>query len=375
MRRILCALLALLFLMGAGFAEASGNLLGLRLLAGMTDGTQNAAISPLSLQMALSLAREGAVGETRAELDALLAGDAINLETLLANDAYTGMDDGQTGPGLRYANAGFVKQEFEILPEYKARVDAEWFPLDEDVEVINAWVRKNTNGLIDKLLEGPLPPETALCLVNALSLEAGWAEPFSQDDTSQGVFFSPNGEIETDFMYIEHTFRYGERDGAQIVCLPYGGMPLAMYVILPEAGGVSQTLETLANEGMGYFSDMTTGPEVRLTLPKFSLSYDGSLMEGLKAQGLDTAASRSADFSAMCADGQLYIDDVIQNVRIDVDEEGTSAAAATVLVIEAYFGYGETAESVEMNVNRPFIIVIGGEDGGVIAFAAVVAEV
>ena len=77
----------------------------------------------------------------------------------------------------------------------------------------------------------------------------------------------------------------------------------------------------------------------------------------------------------MCADGRLYIDDVIQNVRIDVDEEGTSAAAATVLVIEAYFGYGETAESVEMNVNRPFIIVIGGEDGGINAFAAVVAEV
>ena len=112
------------------------------------------------------------------KLDTLLAGDEINLDALLANDAYTGMGDGQTGPGLRYANAGFVKQEFEILPEYKARVDAEWFPLEEDVEVINDWVRKNTNGLIDKLLEGPLPPDSALCLVNALSLEAKWEQQF-----------------------------------------------------------------------------------------------------------------------------------------------------------------------------------------------------
>ena len=176
MKRILCALLALLFLTGAGLAEASGNLLGLRLLAGMTDGTQNAAISPLSLQMALSLAREGAAGETRAELDALLAGDEINLEALLANaryaDSYAWEGADAVAPGLQYANAAFVAPGVEILPEYKARVDAEWFPLDEDVETINAWARENTNSLIDNLLENPLPPDTALCLVNALSLEA-----------------------------------------------------------------------------------------------------------------------------------------------------------------------------------------------------------
>ena len=375
MRRILCALLALLFLMGAGFAEASGNLLGLRLLAGMTDGTQNAAISPLSLQMALSLAREGAVGETRAELDALLAGDAINLETLLANDAYTGMDDGQTGPGLRYANAGFVKQEFEILPEYKARVDAEWFPLDEDVEVINAWVRKNTNGLIDKLLEGPLPPETALCLVNALSLEAKWEQQFLEEDTYSGAFFAPEGETEADFMYAESDFLYGERDGAQLACLPYEGTTLAMYVILPEVGGVPAALEALAREGTAYFADMNYDSEVHLSLPKFSLSYGGSLMDGLKAQGMQIATGADADFSAMCANAPLYISNVIQNVRIDVDEKGTSAAAVTALWMCGAAMPEEEPEFVEMKVNRPFIIVIADLDSKAIAFAAVVAEV
>ena len=102
MKRILCALLALLFLTGAGLAEASGNLLGLRLLAGMTDGTQNAAISPLSLQMALSLAREGAAGETRAELDALLASlrgqeAAVDIEEVVVADAFAGQFAGLAG--------------------------------------------------------------------------------------------------------------------------------------------------------------------------------------------------------------------------------------------------------------------------------------
>ena len=379
MKKILCALLALLLLTGAGLAEASGNLLGLRLLAGMTDGTQNAAISPLSLQMALSLAREGAAGETRAELDALLAGDEINLEALLANaryaDSYAWEGADAVAPGLQYANAAFVAPGVEILPEYKARVDAEWFPLDEDVETINAWARENTNSLIDKLLENPLPPDMALCLVNALSLEAKWEQQFLEEDTYSGAFFAPEGETEADFMYAESDFLYGERDGAQLACLPYEGTTLAMYVILPEVGGVPAALEALAREGTAYFADMNYDSEVHLSLPKFSLSYGGSLMDGLKAQGMQIATGADADFSAMCANAPLYISNVIQNVRIDVDEKGTSAAAVTALWMCGAAMPEEEPEFVEMKVNRPFIIVIADLDSKAIAFAAVVAEV
>ena len=379
MKKILCALLALLLLTGAGLAEASGNLLGLRLLAGMTDGTQNAAISPLSLQMALSLAREGAAGETRAELDALLAGDAIDLEALLANaryaESYAWEGADAVAPSLQYANAAFVAPDVEILPEYKARVDAEWFPLDEDVETINAWAQENTNGLIDKLLEDPLPPDTALCLVNALSLEAKWEQQFLEEDTYSGAFFAPEGEMEADFMYAESDFLYGERDGAQLVCLPYEGTTLAMYVILPEAGGVPAALEALAREGTAYFADMNYDSEVHLSLPKFSLSYGGSLMDGLKVQGMRIATGANADFSAMCANAPLYVSNVIQNVRIDVDEKGTSAAAVTALWMCGAAMPVEELEFVEMKVERPFIIVIADMDSKAIAFAAVVAEV
>ena len=378
MRRLFCLLLTLLLLAAPALSEASGNLLGLSLLADMTDGTGNAAVSPLSLQMALSLAREGAAGETRAELDALLAGDAIGVEALLDNARYA--DDyargGMSVPGLRAANAGFVAPEVELLPDYVSRVDAEWFPLDADPANINAWASEHTDGLIDKILTAPLSPDTVLCLVNALAMEARWEYAFDEDDTYRGAFHAPDGDVETDLMYREHDFSYGERDGAQLVRLPYQGTSLAMYVVLPEEGGVQSALKALAREGIKYFDGMETGPDVHLTLPKFSLTYGGSLLDGLRARGMTLSASLDADFSAMCADVPLYIGDVLQNVRVDVDEEGTRAAAVTAMLMEPSAPMPlEEPEFVEMTVDRPFIFVIADEESGAIAFAGVVAEV
>ena len=377
MRRLFCLLFTLLLLTAPALSEASGNLLGLSLLADMTDGTGNAAVSPLSLQMALSLAREGAAGETRAELDALLAGDAIDTEALLDNARYA--DDhayeGMSTPGLRAANAGFVAPEVELLPDYVSRVDAEWLPLDADPANINAWASEHTDGLIDKILTAPLSPDTALCLVNALAMEARWEYAFDEDDTYRGAFHAPDGDVETDLMYQEHDFAYGERDGAQLVHLPYQGTSLAMYVVLPEEGGVQSALQALAQEGMAYFDGMETGPDVHLTLPKFSLTYSGSLLDGLRARGMTLSASPDADFSAMCADVPLYIGDVLQNVRVDVDEQGTRAAAVTAIPMLAGASMPlEEPEFVEMTVDRSFIFVIADDASGVIAFAGVVAE-
>ena len=378
MRRLFCLFLTLLLLTAPALSEASGNLLGLSLLTDMTDGTKNAAVSPLSLQMALSLAREGAAGETRAELDALLAGDAIDTRALLDNARYA--DDyargGMSVPGLRAANAGFVDPEVELLPDYVSRVDAEWLPLDADPANINAWASEHTDGLIDRILTAPLSPDTALCLVNALAMEARWEYAFDEDDTYRGAFHAPDGDVETDLMYQEHGFSYGERDGAQLVRLPYQGTSLAMYVVLPEEGGVQSALQALAQEGMAYFDGMETGPDVRLTLPRFSLTCGGSLLDGLRARGMTLSTSLDADFSAMCADVPLYISNVIQNVRVDVDEEGTRAAAVTALLMAAGASMPlEEPEFVEMTVDRPFIFVIADEESGAIAFAGVVAEV
>ena len=376
MKRILCAAVVLALLTGAGLAEASGNLLGLSMLAGMTDGTQSAVISPLSLQMALSMAREGAAGKTREELDALLEGEQIDLEALLSNAGYADAYalEGANAPGLRFANAGFVAPGCEVLPEYQSRVEAEWFPLDADAQNVNDWVRKQTNGHIETLLNEPLSPDVMLCLVNALCMEAKWATPFAEENTRVDAFYAPDGETQAEFMYVEHDFRYGERDGVQLVRLPYEGTTLAMYVALPEAGGMPALLDALCTEGMTYFEDMQAGPQVHLSLPKFSISTGGSLLKELKAQGLNVAATTDADFSNLCAEA-LYIGDVIQNVRVDVDEQGTSAAAVTALLMCGTSMPMQPPKTVDMNVDRPFFFAIADEESGAIAFAGVVTEV
>ena len=141
-------------------------------------------------------------------------------------------------------------------------------------------------------------------------------------------------------------------------------------------GGMQSALKALAQEGIKYFDGMETGPDVRLTLPRFSLTYGGSLLDGLRARGLALSASLDADFSAMCADVPLYIGDVLQNVRVDVDEEGTRAAAVTAMLMEPSASMPlEEPEFVEMTVDRPFLFVIADEESGAIAFAGVVAEV
>ena len=139
---------------------------------------------------------------------------------------------------------------------------------------------------------------------------------------------------------------------------------------------MQSALQALAQEGMAYFDGMEIGPDVHLTLPKFSLTCGGSLLDGLRARGMTLSASLDADFSAMCADVPLYIGDVRQNVRVDVDEEGTRAAAVTALLMEPGASMPlEEPEFVEMTVDRPFIFVIADDASGAIAFAGVVAEV
>jgi len=365
MKRVVCALIAVLLLMSAAGAEVSGNLLGLRALSKLTDGTKNAAVSPVSLALALSMAREGAAGATLQELDELLAGEAIDVESL-------------TRAGIRSANAGFVSPDYALLEDYMERVDAKWFTMNDDAMAqVNAWVEDMTDGLIPRVLDNPPSDLTAAYLVNALAMDREWRIPFPKDGGYEDAFFAPSGEKQIDYMYVEDDFFYKEAAGAQVIQLKYEDSPLAMYVVLPEKGGVPDVLEALSEGGFSYFDDMDDAPEVQLSLPKFSISEGGSMLDTLKALGMELSCSRDdADFSRMC-EVPLYIADVIQKVRIDADEAGTKAAAATVIEIMPAMAAPPQLEEepIVMKVDRPFVAVIADASTGAIAFAAVVAEI
>lgn len=372
MKKCLCALLALtLFLLplaGAETSSAAGSQLGFELLRELNNGSDNRVLSPVSLAYALAMAAEGAEGDTRAEL----------LEALAAEDPSTAgeLTDALEAAGLKVANAAFATGNVAISEDYiKALADAfgaQWFEAGDDLAGrINQWVSEHTDGLIDKMLDDEPSDDTALALVNALAMDADWLSPFAPDVTVDGAFHAPDGDVTVPFMHQTLSTRYGERDGVQLLRLGYADSDLELLIALPgEDGSVSDVLDGLCEEGLAYFQFGEEGVEVSLSMPKTDISDANSLVDALKALGIEAPFGDSADFSGISEEGGLYISQILQKARLIFDEEGTQAAASTVVSV-ATSAYNPDPP-VEFNMNRPFVAVIADAATGAVCFAAVV---
>lgn len=376
MKKIIAWLMVLALMMGGALAEAApgsareaygppapGEQLGLDLLSMLHVSGENTILSPQSLALALGMAAEGAKGET---LDEILA--ALGAEDVAAISA-----DGIEG--LKEANAVFTAPGLQLKPEYmealNERYGAEWFGLDGDVvEKVNAWVQQHTDGLINELLDEAPGDDIGMLLVNALAMDADWASPFSPVSTTEQSFHAPGGDVPVQMMYQQEFFDYAEKDGMQIVRLPYQAGNLEMWIALPPEGGMFELLEILANEGMFYLKSDASPAEVQLFLPKFDISDDNTLSDALKLLGVEAAFGDHADFSGI-SDVSLYVDEILQKVRVQVDEQGTKAAAVTALAM-ACMALRPAEQPVEMNVNRPFVFVISDAETGSVCFAGAV---
>ncbi|MBQ8954765.1 MAG: hypothetical protein IJ048_11685 [Clostridia bacterium] len=369
-RKIMCAVLAALIALSACAAlaeSAPGNRLGFELLAQMADGRENQFVSPVSLTYALSMAAAGAQGDTLAALLAAL--DAEDAESAAA------LNEALRASGLRWANAAFIRQGLTLRDGYAASLenafDAAMFALDDAAQV-NDWVSEHTDGLIDKLLDGPLSPDIMLLLVNAVAMDADWARPFKESLTYSDTFHAPAGDVQTLFMHQTLDARYAERDGAQLIRLDYEDSGLYALALLPGEEGVQAHLAALAEEGLECLALPQEKTEVVLSLPKLDVSVMNSLIEPLSALGLSGIFDSVADFSGM-SEESLFISNIVQKVRVQVDEEGTRAAAATGMV--AAMGAVRIGEEpVRMTVDRPFIFIIADEATGTVCFAGVVAD-
>jgi len=368
MKKLLAFLLCMALLCCGAFAETNaaavpGEQLGMDLLSMLHVSGENTILSPQSLVLALGMAAEGADGETLAELLGILsAEDAAQISEALPE-------------GLKSANAVFSALGLELKPEYvealNERYGAEWFALDDDVVAkVNAWVQEHTDGLIEQLLSDAPAADTGMILVNAVAMDAEWAVPFSPEATTQESFHAPQGDVTVQMMHQKEFFDYAEKDGMQIIRLPYSTGSLEMWIALPPEGGMFQLLEILANEGMDYLKNDAERHEVILSLPKMDVSDDNTLSEALQLLGMDTAFTTMADFSGI-SDTPLLLDDVLQKVRVQVDENGTKAAAATALIMKA-MGMMPMEPPVEMHVNRPFVFVISDAETGSICFAGAI---
>lgn len=376
MKKILIYLLCLVLLCGGALAEAAsgsplevyglaapGEILGFELLDALYADGGNRVISPRSLALALGMAAEGARGDT---LEEIL--DALGVESVQDISA-------QLPEGIQSANAAFTAPELELKPEYIERLNeaygAEWFGIDDAiVEKVNAWTLEKTSGLIEQLLSEAPSPEIGMVLINALAMDAEWVSPFEAEATAEESFHAPDGDVTVSMMHQTEFFDYAEKDGVQIVRLPYLQNSLEMWIAMPEEGGMPALLETLANEGMFYLKSDAQMREVILGLPKMDISDENSLSDVLKMLGVQMPFSDAADFSGI-SDMPLCIDSILQKARVQVDERGTKAAAATVIMMK-YASLLLPQDPAEMIVNRPFVFAVADAQTGSLCFAGVV---
>ena len=207
---------------------APGSRLGYILLKELYSAGENCVLSPYSLALALGMAADGAAGETREQL--LNALGAEDTEILTASKP----------EGIHSANAIFAKPGLELKDAYLEQLErgysAEQFNIDSSVvKKVNRWVKQNTDGLIEELLSSPPGDEISLLLINAIAMAADWENPFASESTFSEDFHAPGGDLQVQMMHQTDMFHYAEKDGVQIIRLPYAGNSLEMWIALPAA--------------------------------------------------------------------------------------------------------------------------------------------
>jgi serpin B len=240
-------------------------------------------------------------------------------------------------------------------------------------QLIDGWVSDQTEGRIPKLLDS-LDSNVRLVLVNAIYLKAPWLEPFAESDTKTAPFTRPDGSqvsVPTMSLNLSEGGRYASGSGWQAVELPYAGGSLAMTIVVSD--------DLAAFEGgldAARFSQITTGlqaADVDLTLPRFKIETKSNLNSALAGMGMPLAFDPSrADFSGITTQGQLYIERVVHQANIAVDEKGTEATAATVVVMAA--ASAAPIQPVTVHVDRPFLFAVRDTKTGAILFLGRVVD-
>lgn len=339
----------------------------------------NIFISPYSVSCALQMTAAGAAGPTRAEMQKVLK--TGGLEPLTLNAAIRDLDRelaGRQQVTLNLANGLWYQKGFHLKPSFvevnqqsfRAGLQAVNFGSRASADIINDWADHETQGKIKQVVSFPFPPLTRLILANAIYFKGQWQSPFKPERTKPRPFHLADGELkDTPMMAQDGDFRYQETADFQAVRLPYkGGLEMELY--LPAAGSSPRKLlhEWAARPQIASGFAMRNGSVV---LPKFKLDCQVLLNDPLVKLGMGSAFGGKADFSGM-ADEAVYISQVLQKSYVDVDEEGTEAAAVTVVRMEAMVMRRPPPDRFTMVLDRPFFFVISDTATGAVLFMGLV---
>ncbi len=342
------------------------------------EPAENMFMSPMSISMAIGMLYNGAANGSATAIAETCKWDEMNINDV--NEGYKGIMArlSNNDPAVQFdmANSIWHEQSFPAYPSflevnseyYSSEVNALPFQDLASVDVINAWVSDKTNGKITSILDA-ISPEEVMFLINAIYFKADWTTSFDPELTYESIFTSEDGtQNPVDLMpAYESTQRYFENDLFQAVDMTYGDEIYSMSVFLPKSGETVQSvIDELNPTTWETWTDSFLERPINLTMPKFTLEYETSLLETLTNLGMGVLFQPfGADLSNIAA-ANLFVTKVKHKTFIEVDEIGTEAAAVTVI------GVGTTSVGINptptMTINRPFVYVIRENQTGTIMF-------
>jgi serpin B len=365
------------------------NAFAMELYGQLQDRSGNLFFSPESISTALAMTYAGARGDTASEmaktLQFTLPADRFHpaMGALLSN-----LNAEHDGYQLRVANALWAQQVYTFLNDFlkltKSDYGAGLNQLDfKDATeaarlTINRWVEQKTEDRITNLLPpGSLSSKTRLVLTDAIYFKGDWQTQFDKTQTNDEDFhLSTAQKVKAPLMHREGGFNYFNGGTFQILEIPYKSAELSMLVFLPnDASGLRALEQSLTSPNMKqWFGQLRQVPKVVLTLPKFKMTQQLELRDTLGAMGMPLAFDARADFSRMTDNRGLFISAAIHKAYIDVNEEGTEAAAATGVVMRPTMALRLPTPPIIFLADHPFIFLIRDNRSGGILFMGRVTD-
>jgi len=351
----------------------------------------NLFFSPESISTAFAMAYAGARGQTAAEMQHVLhftlppAQLHPAMGTLLSS-----MNAQHNGYQLRVADALWAQQDASFLPGFLKLVQTDYaagfhrvnFKASPDVvsNTINHWVEQQTNNKIQNLIgHGVLTPATRLVLTNAIYFKGDWLNPFEKASTQNEEFHTSASQfVMASLMHRTGSYRYYNGGTFQALELPYSGDELSMDVLLPKANNGLPALEQsfTASAAGDWLQKLEPVDKVILTFPRFTMTQQFELSSALSAMGMPQAFGGAANFSGMTGKPDFTISAAIHKAFIDVNEQGTEAAAATSIIMRATAARVPFPEPppVVFRADHPFLFLIRDAKSGAILFLGRVTD-
>ena len=351
------------------------------------DSSEDLALSPLSIEVALAMTRAGARGETAAQIDEALrftlederlhaAMDALALGLEARPDAGVSQE---IAPEIALANSlwgqvgyGFETDFLDLLARwYGAGMNLVDFAGDAEGAraAINGWVADRTHDLIPELLPaGAVSELTRLVLVNTVYFAGAWDVAFPEEATAPAAFTALDGSSTTvEMMHLDgQELPWGAGDGWQAVAIPVDGQQFSLVVVLPDEGRFTEVEAGLDAAFLAEVDAAMAATPVDLALPRFAVDTPVALNDALRSLGMvDAFDPGLADFTGMSGSGELYIGRVQHEARVEVDENGIVAAAGTAVVMD---GTAEPEDAVAVTADRPFLWYLRDEPTGAVLF-------